>query len=108
VLTQPVSFADLYHRYANSWRVPPQQSLLSKDEKIERDIPKQPFYANNLNPDQYKRAREICTAAGVKEKSLLDACTFDVTVPGNETAAGVFVHARAPIAVMQPGSRPDP
>ena len=100
VLTTPFAFADLYHNYADSWRVPAKESLLAVcGRKVETGIPKQPFYANDLDPQVYKRARAVCTAAGVKVKALLDACTLDVAVIGRETAAKVFVGLRAPVAV---------
>jgi hypothetical protein len=52
VLTSPFSFADLYHRYADSWRIPVTESLLSVcgDREVETGIPTKPFYANNLDP----------------------------------------------------------
>jgi len=100
LLTAPFAFANLYHEYADSWRVPAKESLLSPcgDAEIETGIPKEPFYAGNLDPQVYRRARAVCTAAGVKVKSLLDACTLDVAVIGNEEAAKVFVNLRAPAA----------
>jgi hypothetical protein len=101
VLTNPFAFDQLYHEYADSWRVSAKESLLSTcaDREGERGIPKKPFYANNLEPQLYKRARAVCAAAGVRVRSLLDACTLDVAVIGRETAAKVFVGLRAPIAV---------
>jgi len=101
VLTAPFPFADLYHEYADSWRVPAKESLLSVcgDREIETGIPKKPFYARDLDPQVYKRARAVCTAAGVKVPSLLEACTLDVAVIGRKTAAKVFAGLRAPAAV---------
>ena len=107
LLHQPVSFTDLY-RFGDSWRVPSEESLLSQlcgDTKIERANPKKPFYANDLNPKVYERARKICTAAGVKEEALLDACTLDTAVLGDKTAAKAFVRANPPRAVVRLGSR---
>jgi hypothetical protein len=101
VLKEPVSFEDLYHRYGDSWRVLPSQSILCNEQKVEPGIPAKPFYATDLNPEQYQNARAICTAAGVKLESPLNDCTLDVTVLGGETAAAAFVHAPAPIAVWQ-------
>lgn len=69
------------------------------DRDIERGIPRRPFYPRDLEPGIYKKARAVCTAAGVKVESLLDACTLDVAVIGNDEAAKVFVGAPAPIAV---------
>ena len=101
VLTNPFSCEDLYHRYADSWRVPANESLLSVcgDKEIEHGIPKRPFYANDLDPKLRERTRAVCAAAGVKVESLLDACTLDVAVIGNEEAAKVFVSAPVPLAV---------
>ena len=105
VLKQPVSFADLYHRYADSWRVAAADSLVCADPKVEPGVPETPFYANDLDPAEYARVRVICTAAGVKGQSLLDACTLDLEVLGDETATRVFARAPAPTAVARTDSR---
>ena len=104
VLTNPFSFEDLYHRYADSWRVASNESLLSVcgDRNVERGIPRRPFYANDLEPGVYERTRAVCTAAGVKAGPLLDACTLDVAVIGDDKAAQVFVNAPEPVAVGKP------
>jgi hypothetical protein len=108
-LAKPFSFADLYRRYADSWRVPSNESLLRVcgDREIESGIPTKTFYANDLDPKLYERARAVCIAAGVKGEPLLDACTLDVTVIGSDTAAQVFVGAPAPIAVGGIVNTPD-
>lgn len=99
VLTNPFAFADLYHRYADSWRVPAEASLLSPcgDKNIERSIPGRTFYAKDLDPKLAERTRAVCVAAGMKPGPLLDACTLDVAVIGNDLAAKVFVTAHAPV-----------
>lgn len=109
VLTNPFSFEGLYHRYADSWRVPANESLLRVcgDREIESGTPTKTFYANDLDPKLYERARAVCIAAGVKVGPLLDACTLDVTVIGSDTAAQVFVGAPAPIAVGGIVNTPD-
>jgi hypothetical protein len=101
VLTNPFPFDKLYHEYADSWRVSAKDSLLSAcgDREGQGGIPNKPFYANDLDPQIAKRARAVCTAAGVRVRALLDACTLDVAVIGRETAAKVFVGMRAPAAV---------
>jgi hypothetical protein len=101
VFKMPMSFDDLYHTYADSWRIEPAESLLSVcgDKDVERGVPTKPLFANNLRPDDYKRARAACDAAGIKVKSLLDACTLDVAVIGSSTATEAFVHLPAPVAV---------
>jgi hypothetical protein len=107
VLPQPVSFADLYQRYGDSWRVAPAESLpaqLCVDRKIESGNPGRPFYAADLPPKDRERARATCVAAGVKDQTLLEACTLDTAVLGNRTAAKVFARATPPRAVLRPAS----
>jgi hypothetical protein len=107
VLHQPVAFMELYNHYGNSWRVPPEESLLTQlcgDRDVERGNPAKAFYANDLTPQQQKRARELCTAAGVKEGALLEACMLDVTVLENKTAADAFTHVTPPRAVVRPST----
>ena len=102
VLTNPFSFEDLYHRFADSWRVSGDASMLSacNDEKvIEVGIPKRLFYAKDLEPGIREKAQGVCTAAGVKPGPLLEACTLDVAVIGQDAAAKVFVDAIPPAAV---------
>jgi hypothetical protein len=105
-LTNPFRFENLYHSFADSWRVPANESLLSAcgDREIERGIPKRPFHASDLDPRLRERTRAVCVAAGVKVESLLDACTLDVAVIGNDDAAKVFVTAPVPLAVGNIGA----
>jgi hypothetical protein len=101
VLTNPFSFEDLYQRYSESWRVASGESLLSVcgERNVERGNPRSPFFAKDLDPQVYERTRAVCTAAGVKAGLLLDACTLDVAVIGDDAAAKVFVGAPAPIVI---------
>jgi len=102
VLTNPFSFDDLYHRFADSWRVSGDVSILSAcnaERVIEAGIPKRPFYAKDLEPGIREKAQGVCTAAGVKPGPLLEACTLDVEVIGQDAAAKVFVDAIPPAAV---------
>lgn len=101
VLTAPFPFADLYHHYADSWTVPPKQSLLDAcgARKIEQGLPEKPFFAKDLPRKDYQTARRVCEQAGVKIKPLLDACTLDVTVIGSKSAAKVYVGTPKPAAV---------
>ena len=90
----------------NSWRLPPPDSLPSKlcGERVERGIPEKPFYANDLTPQEHERAQAICTEAGVRDESLLDACILDVTVLGTREAARVFARAHPPRAEIRVSS----
>ncbi len=101
VLTNPFNFEELYHRFADSWRVSPKESLLPTcgDRDLKSGIPQKPFYARDLDPKVFKRAQAVAKKAGVKEGPLLNAATLDVAVIGNDRAARVFVGAHAPIAV---------
>jgi len=100
VLTAPFPFDGLHHHYADSWRVRANESLLSACEgKVEPAIPQKPFYANDLDPKVRERAAAVCKAARVKPGPLFEACTLDVAVIGNDTAARVFVGAGAPARV---------
>ncbi|MDQ5846734.1 MAG: hypothetical protein M3539_15715 [Acidobacteriota bacterium] len=100
VLTNAFNFEDLYNRYGESWRVPRGESLLSAcGDNVERGNPRRPFYAKDLDPQVAERTRAVCVAAGVKAGPLLDACTLDVAVIGNDAAAKVFVGMHDPLAV---------
>ena len=104
VLKQPVTFDELYHPYATSWRITPPDSLLAKlcgEKTAERGVPDRPFYASDLNREDYDRGRAVCTEAGVRDQTLLDACILDVTVLGTREAAAVFARARPPRAEIR-------
>lgn len=99
VLSPPISFEDLYSRYGDSWRVPAGDSFLCGKE-VKPANPKKPFTAEDLDPKIAKRARAVCTEAGVrKEGALLDSCILDVAVTDDPEAAKVYVGAPAPAAV---------
>ncbi len=111
-LSVPYGFQDLYGGYADSWRVKPEESLLAVcgEREPEHGIAAKPFYAADLPPAVAERTRAVCTAAGVKPGALLDACTLDVAVIGDNQASKVFINAPEPPAVGQftssPGSNP--
>jgi hypothetical protein len=102
VLKAPVLFRDLYHTYAESWRVSPKESLFTRETSIKFGIPAKPFYASDLTREQSARALAACRAAGVKNPVLLDACTLDTTVLNDKTAVKAFVGAPAPRHVIKP------
>jgi len=100
VLTNPFNFDELYHHYADSWRVSTNESLLSIcGQNFTNGIPQKPFFARDLDPKTYRRALAVAKEAGVKKGPLLDAATLDVAVIGTNTAARAFVGVHAPIAV---------
>lgn len=97
-----VSFADLYQRYADSWRLQPNQSMLEADPEVTAGVPDKPFYASDLDQQSAEHARAICTAAGVTATELLDDCILDTAVFGgnDNTAARVYTRVVAPRAVL--------
>jgi len=96
VLTEPVAFTDLYHAYADSWRVQPNQSLFTEATTIKAGSPSSLFFATNLKPQEFAHARAICTANHITNKTLLDSCTLDTAVLNDEAAAKVFITTRPP------------
>lgn len=104
-LTAPVLFRDLYGPYAESWHVPPRQSLFREEGTIKFGVASKPFYSTDLTAQQAAHARAICERAGVKNATLLDSCMIDVTMLNDEAAAKVFVHLPAPVHVIKPGAK---
>jgi hypothetical protein len=87
VFHAPFAFDSFYQKYADSWRVPAKDSLLSDcGGKVAAGAPANVLYADDLNPNQAGAARTICVDEGVKVPALLDACTVDVAVLGKAAA----------------------
>jgi hypothetical protein len=102
VLITPFAFNQLYHEFADSWRVPEEESLLAPcGERVARGIPQKPFYADDLPPHLREQAQRACSAASIREKALIEACIIDVAFTGREEAAKAYVGMRAPAAVGQ-------
>jgi hypothetical protein len=108
VLRMPVAFNDLYHPFADGWRVQPNQSLFSEATTIRFGIPEKLFTANHLNPQDRARALAICKANHITSKDLLDACTLDTAVLNDEAAAKVFVRTTRPLIVLKTVDRVAP
>jgi hypothetical protein len=102
VLTNPFGFDDLYHKFGDSWRVTGEDSMLTAcntdKEPVESGVPSGPFYANDLDAGARQKAGAACTTAGVAGL-LFDACTLDVAVIGDDSAAKAYVGAIPPAAV---------
>ena len=102
VLKNPFSFEEFYHRYADSWRVKPADSMLNVcGERVQPGIPAKTFFAKDLDPRLAKRVQAICNKTGVKEGPLLDACMIDVAFTGKTSAANIHAKTLAPQAVGQ-------
>lgn len=99
-LKAPFNFANLYESYGNTWRVSANEDLLlACGETPLQGNPAKPLTVNDLDPQDYKRARAVCVAAGVKDEALIQACSIDVVVLKTDKAAEVFAHAPAPTVV---------
>ena len=90
-LAAPVAFKDLYGKFTTGWRVQSRQSLFGNTSRYKFGVPSRPFYAQDLPPEDAKRAGALCERAGVKDKGLLEDCMLDVAVLKNETAIKVYV-----------------
>jgi hypothetical protein len=100
VLKKPVS-GDQFHRYGESWRVAPADSIICGRGRVAAGMPTRQYYSDDLVPRERDRVRAICTAKGVKEGPLLDDCMLDVSLLKN-SAADAFVHAPVPKEVIRP------
>jgi hypothetical protein len=99
VLKIPFSFEEFYRRYGESWRLKPAESMLNVCGEARSGLPAKPFYAMDLDPQIAKRVKAICSEAGVKEGSLLDACMIDVAFIGKKSAARIHARTPQPVAV---------
>lgn len=102
MLKEPVSFTDLYHSYADSWRVQPGQSLFTVASTIKAGIPEKPFFAADLAPHVTARAAALCKAAGITDPGLLEDCTLDNTVLKDMVAVKAFVNVAPPTRIVRP------
>ncbi len=89
VLTQPLSFADLYTTYANSWRTQPVESLFDSGFQCPANTNYPVAYttSNDLDPQVKQAAEAACQQAGVTDPHLLEACIVDVGLTKNVTFA---------------------
>jgi len=100
-LAEPVSTNDLYQRYARSWLVEPKESLFA-DQTVKFAAPARTFFAKDLDPQAFAKARAACTAAGVTDATHLDSCTLDAAVFKNPIAVKAFAHAIIPHITITP------
>ncbi len=100
-LAAPVSFNDLYHRYAESWRVQPNENLLAScGGQIALGIPARAFFAADLPRQAFDKAHALC--AGVEGAAAQEACTLDAAVLGHKAATRVYARPLAITAVLRP------
>jgi hypothetical protein len=96
-LTKPFAFNDLYHHYADSWRVQPAESLFVNHGVAVSGIPTKAIYAADLPPAERAQARAMCVNRGVQQ-ALIDACTLDtVVLKAPEATARTFTRPMPPV-----------
>lgn len=99
VLPIPVDLSTLYGVYGDSWRVPDGQSLVAVcGDKTQNSDPKAAFWADQLPKAVFDKAVALCQKDGVKDATLLEACTLDVGVLG-EGGATEFIGEQPPVDV---------
>lgn len=101
-ITNQFSFEQLYQQYGTSWRVFDDELLLTVCGENPRGNPSNWFFAKDLDPAVSNATKAVCEARGVARGPILDACTLDVAVIGQNSAAEVFSNMPAPVAVGQP------
>ena len=99
-------FADLYPRYADSWRIAAAESLFdyapgqsTATFTLPSFPPRRNFTAMLSNAD-YAAARATCIAAGVKDPVRLDACILDQALTHDPAYAQSSVVGPAPTASL--------
>jgi len=129
VLSQPVSFADLYGRYADSWRISEAETLFHRAagettaDHQDPSYPRGQLAAEDLPPDLYAAALAAVTAAGITDPMLRDAAILDYALTGqfgfiNAAASGgappteIATPVDAPalptmLTITAPGARPE-
>jgi xanthomonalisin len=96
-LSQPVSFAGLYGKYGDTWRVPADESILCDTPKVTASDPARPFVVADLPEIDAARARTYCKDAGVTNPILLEDCTLDTVVLDTHKVALINAVIQAPV-----------
>ncbi|MFC4034406.1 discoidin domain-containing protein [Streptomyces polygonati] len=99
VISLPVDLNTLYRVYGDSWRVPAAQSLVAVcGDQTQNTDPTTPFWSDQLPTALHDQAQAVCQKDGVKNTTLLEACTLDTAVLG-AGAATEFIGEPAPVNV---------
>ena len=84
-LEEPVDWNDLYGKFAESWRVRPEESLFNyrdgrgPEDYHRRDLPREPRTLDELTDEQRDYGRRICRQnGGITDPTLLKECIKDV------------------------------
>ncbi|MBK6517306.1 MAG: thrombospondin type 3 repeat-containing protein [Polyangiaceae bacterium] len=98
-LASVLSFPELT-RFADSWRVQPEETLFDGPLPAECNLPAFPPSATSsydLSDADHAMALAACTAAGIESPVLLEACILDVGLTGDVTIIDHIVGLAAPI-----------
>lgn len=93
-LPQPLSFAEMYGYFAESWRIDQSESLFdylpgeSTDTFTMRGFPSTPAYVATLPPAVRAAAAITCAGVGATNPALFEACVLDVGTTGETNFAG--------------------
>jgi hypothetical protein len=91
VLPQPVSFNDMYRKFADSWRIHGAESTfdyaqgMSTQSFTDLAFPGKPLSKADINPAELAKALDACKAAGVGAEHL-DDCAMDAAIMGTDVA----------------------
>ncbi len=108
VIEQPAN-DNKVRRFADSWRVPEPESLVSVGEAPVPvpEVAEAPLEPEDLDPAAVEEATQACQDAGVDDPLAVETCVYDVAATGNED----FVDSSATLqeAVEElPESAPEP
>jgi von Willebrand factor type D domain len=99
VIPIPLSFSQMYQQLGNSWGVPASAALTAAcpDEGQAAD-PSAPLWENTLPAQQEAQAKAVCQGEKITNQNLLEDCTLDTAVMGDE-AAPVYAGMAPPLNV---------
>ena len=108
VIEQPAN-DNKVRRFADSWRVPEPESLVSVGETPVPvpEVAEAPLEPEDLDPAAVEEAQQACEGAGVDDQLAIETSVYDVAATGNEE----FVDSSATLQVAVeelPDSAPEP
>ncbi|MDM8562717.1 VWD domain-containing protein, partial [Candidatus Marithioploca araucensis] len=102
VLGTNLAFETLYPKYADSWRITQGKSLFdyepgeTTETFTDRNFPRLRATVEDLPANIRANAEAICQAAGITDPVLLENCTLDVALTGDESFADIPADAINP------------
>ncbi|MDI2124665.1 VWD domain-containing protein [Yinghuangia seranimata] len=108
----PPPFEDLYHAYADHWRIRQEESLFdyapgqSTATFTDRAFPQRP--ADVASVPGTEEARPVCARAGVTVPQLLDGCAVDVALTGRTEFADAAADQEDFLDAAPVGGTPEP